>query len=123
MITRRLELGEPLEQIHCEICKEELDIEYRKKIVCREKQNLKDRVKVYWPYLAVNIFLMLFIIGGMGVLAYFHFTTKPNTEADKKTLLILYSLGWAILGVAFIVWTIKLFKNFLLRSRVYVAKI
>ena len=116
MIKKRIEAGLPLEVIHCEICQEDLNIEYGNKIVCRECDSLKQRVKVYWPHMLLCVIFITLTLGGMGLLAYFQLTSNPQSHEEEISLKAIFIVGWVFLSVSLIIWIVKIFRNFLLRK-------
>lgn len=58
----------------------------------------------------------------MGALAYFQLhQSEDNTPQEKITLKAIFILGWVLLGLSIIVWTIKIIKNFFIKRETYIG--
>ena len=79
---------------------------------------------MYWPHLLISITFIVLTLGAMGALAFFQKNSESAaTEEERTTLKAIFIVGWVLLGVSFIVWIVKIFKNFLLRTETYVGRV
>lgn len=79
-------------------------------------------MKVYWPHLLVSLIFIFITFCAMGALAYFQLhQSEDNTPQEKITLKAIFILGWVLLGLSIIVWTVKIIKNFFIKRETYIG--
>lgn len=62
----------------------------------------------------LNIIFLFLTLVGLGLLGYFQIVSQPLTQQEKTSLTAIFGVGWAFLSVSFIIWTVRIFKHFLL---------
>lgn len=51
----------------------------------------------------------------MGAIAYLQKVIKGANPSEDTSLKIIFYIGWFLLAISLIIWTIKLFKNFFIK--------
>lgn len=121
IVKRRLELGQPIDNMTCEICKETLDLEKKTRFVCRSKPEIQKRIKEYWVFFTVCASMFLFSLAAIGVIAYIQAVKVNQTASDGLKSGI--AAAWAILVILALFWLGRIIWNYVIGQEVYISKV